>query len=376
MTNYVWTAVDQSGNKVVREIAAATADEAKYILLAQGYTDLELKEDDVIAAANAGFAERPKMFGQEISVTAQDRIKHRDDPPATVWNVLRQGLRQSLTGCVVVTAYLGYNVVYGHYITGLLLFVGMLAWVAFRLVLGLPSVYYRKLIQALDWNRWQEVLSLVQTLKAIERINVIKVPATELLRNRAKALVGLGDLAGGLAVARQCEGRPDCPAWLYHLLLASLHVIAKQYDQAIEYNLQAIAANPTSTAYLDLANRYARYLRDPVKARAALAAAEREPIVDIARPFQIRCRGIIAYLEGDYAAARRDLEAAIQLIEQAKNRPFRDGRLSVARAYLSCVLARQGELAEAKKVFALAREYLVATGEDELLAECRDLRVE
>jgi len=45
----------------------------------------------------------------------------------------------------------------------------------------------------------------------------------------------------------------------------------------------------------------------------------------------------------------------------------------VARAYLCCVLTKQGDLAGAKKCLALAKEYLVATKEAELLAECRKL---
>ena len=81
----------------------------------------------------------------------------------------------------------------------------------------------------------------------------------------------------------------------------------------------------------------------------------------------------MAYLEGDYVAAKRDLETAIELVEKAKGRPYRDGHLSVARAYLCCVLAKQGDLPAAKKCFAMAKEYLTATGEDELLAECHKL---
>jgi hypothetical protein len=104
-----------------------------------------------------------------------------------------------------------------------------------------------------------------------------------------------------------------------------------------------------------------------------MAEATKSPMRDDAKPFILRCEGIIAYLEGDYAAAKRDLEAAIDLVERARGRPYRDGHLSVARAYLCCVLAKQGDLAGAKKRLALAKEYLVATKEDELLAECREL---
>ena len=104
-----------------------------------------------------------------------------------------------------------------------------------------------------------------------------------------------------------------------------------------------------------------------------MAEAEKSPLPDFAKPFLIRCQGIIAYLEGNYATAKRDLEIAIERVEKAKGRPYRDGHLGVARAYLCCVLAKQGDLAGAKKCLALANNYLIATKEDELLAECRKL---
>jgi tetratricopeptide (TPR) repeat protein len=234
-------------------------------------------------------------------------------------------------------------------------------------------VYYHKLIKASDWYRWDEVISLIGTLRAVRKFSVTGVPETELIRNRAKALAGLGRLNEGLAEYKQCEGRPDCPSWLYKLFVASLYTTAKKYDKAIESNLLSIEEKPTPTAWADLSNRYARYKCDPLKARAAMAEADKSPMPDVAKPFRIRCLGIIAYLEGDYSTAKRELETAIELVDKAKSRPFRDGHLNVARAYLCCVLAKQGDLAAAKKNFALAKEYLVATKEDELLAECRQL---
>ena len=180
------------------------------------------------------------------------------------------------------------------------------------------------------------------TLQLIGRFSLVKVPATELTRNRAKALAGMGRLDEALAEYSQCQGRPDCPPWLYKLFVASLYTTARQHDKAIEYNLASIAAKPTSTAWADLANRYARYKSDAVKARSAMAEAEKSPLSDVAKPFCIRCQGIIAYLEGNYGAAKRDLQIAIELVEKAKGRPARDGHLSVARAYLCCVLAKQG----------------------------------
>ena len=371
MTNYVWTAKNKWGNVVVKEIAANTAAEAEAILRADGFSELKLREEEIMAAAQAGFSDQPKVFGEEIKVTAEQRIKSQDDPKVTFGDVIKQGVGQSKGLIFIVFFLIAYEIYRGNYVSAILLVVALLLWFAFLICVGLPSIYYRKLIHAADWSRWSEVLSLVETLKRIGRFGFIKVPATELTRYRAKAFVGMGKLQDGLVEFQQCEGRPDCPSWLYKLFVAGLYTVAKQYDKAIEFNLKAIEDNPTSTAWADLSYRYARYKRNPPKARDAMAEADKSPMPEIAKPFRIRCLGVIAYLEGDYSASRRDLETAISLVEKVKWRPFKDGHLCVARAYLCCVLAKQGDLAAAKRNFALAKEYLIATGEDELLAECR-----
>ena len=372
MTIYVWTAKNQFGHIVVREVAAESAEAAKTILLAQGYSEPVLKEDDIIAAARPGFPEKITVLGEEVKVSLEERIKGYDAPPATFWSSLKQGINESKLGCFILIAAAAFAGYRGNWTTVVLLMVALVAWLAFILCVCLPSIYYRKLHVASDWNRWNEMLSLVNTLRTIGRFSYIKVPESELIRNRARALTGLGRLDEALAEYNQFEGRPDCPSWLHKLHVGSLYVTAKHFDKAIECNLLSIAEKPTSTAWADLANRYARYQRDPAKARAAMAEADKSPIPEFAKPFRIRCLGIIAYLEGDFASAKRELETAIDMVEKAKGRPFRDGHLAVARAYLGCVLAKQGDSA-GKRHFALAKEYLIATHEDELLAEGRKL---
>jgi tetratricopeptide (TPR) repeat protein len=373
MTNYVWTATDKSGKKVVKEIEAATADDAKYVLLAQGYSNLELKEDEIISAIRAGFVKRTNTFGAELRVPAEARLKHRDDPTVTYWDVLRKGIGPSYLVLLALIIFAIYSGVRHEWKYCLLYAIVLVAWVAYILFSGIQSVYYRKLVKAEDWHQWDRVLSLVATLKLIGRFRKVKVSQSELIRRRAKALVGLGQLDEALQEYQQCEGLADCPTWLYKLFEASLYTAAKQYDKGIKLNLASIAEKSTPTAWIDLANRYARYKRDPVKARAAMAEGEKSPLPDFAKPFQIRCHGIISYLEGNYAAAKCELETAIEDVEKLKRRPYRDGHLSVARAYLCCVLAKQGDLPTAKQCLARAKRYLIATKEDELLAECREL---
>lgn len=373
MTNYVWTARDPSGSSVVKEIAAESAAEAESLLRASGYTDLVLKEDDVIAAVAAGFSERPTFFGEEIKVTAAGRLKHRDKTSTNFFSAILTGINRSKVFCLIIVGLAVFAGLGGHWVSVGILAIGLLAWLSFIVCLMSPLVYYQKLLKASDWERWDEVLSLVETLRKVRKFSVVGVPETELIRNRAKAIAGQGRLHEALTEYKQCEGRPDCPSWLYKLFVAMLYAVAKDYDKSIEYRLQSIAEKPGTIAWLDLGYLYARRKRDPVKAREAVAEADKSPLPDLAKPSRIRCLGIIAYLEGDYAAARSNLETSIALVDKAKGRPFRDGHLSIARAYLCCVLAKQGDLAGAKRCFALAKEYLIATKEDELLAECRQL---
>lgn len=373
MSKYFWTAKDKSGQKVVREVEAETAEESRAILVEAGYTELVLEGDEIMAAVQAGFPSTIKVLGEEVRVTTEQRLKHLDNPTVTFWDAIRKGIGQSKLMCVLLPLFAAYSGYREHWGSGLLLIIALLAWLTFIVCVSLPSVYYRKLIMASDWYRWSEVLSLVSSLESMGRFSFIKVPATELTRNRAKALAGMGRLDEALVEYKQCDGRPDCPTWLYNQFVGSLYTTAKQYDKGIESSLLSIAEKPTPTAWADLANRYARYKRDPVKAREAMAEADKSPVVEQAKPFRIRCLGIIAYLEGDYLTAKRHLETAIDMVEKAKGRPYRDGHLSVARAYLCCVLAKLGDLQAAKDCLALAHEYLIATEETDLLAECSKL---
>ena len=363
---YTWSARDKSGQRVVREVEARSAAEAQETLLADGYSELELKEDELMTAFRAGYS-------RKIRATAKQRVHRLENPSGTTWEIVKLRLNKGkivFLLLIVVSSYLYYC---RDFLVGGLMTFAFVFLLTSHLSVDLPLICYRRISLASDWNRWREVLALVQALKIFGKIRLTQVPDTELMRFRAMAFVGIGNLQKGIEEFQKSEGSPDRPAWLYKLLLAGFYSNAKQHDKAIELCLASISENPNATAWYDLANRYARYKRDAVKAREALTEAEKGPALAHLKPYQARCRGIIANLEGDYSAAKRDLESAIHLLEQIKWRPGKDGHLAIARAYLCCVLATQGDMEMAKKNLNLARKYLVATDEDELLAECRRL---
>ncbi len=373
VTNFVWKAKDRFGRPVVREVPAYTAEESRTILTAEGCTELTLVQDEVMAAGTAGMSDKITVMGEEVRVTAQDKVKHFGKPPATFVNVLWQSIGQSKSILLVVLLIAAYEIHERTPNALIYLGIGLLAWLAFVVCVSLPRIYYARLHMAATWSRWTEVLEIVATLQRINKFHFIKLPAAELGRHRAQALAGLGKLPEALEEYSHYENQPGCPSWLYKAFVANLYATAKQYDAAIEWNLKSIQEKPTATMYLDLANRYARLKKDPVRARTAIAQAEKGTLTEIAIPYDKRCRGIVAYLEGNWATARQELEISLRMMESTPHVPGRVGTISIAKGYLCCVLARQGEHAAAKKNLEGAREYLVATGEDELLAECEQL---
>lgn len=371
MGKYVWTAKDPSGSPVVREIEANSIEESKSALQAEGCTELELKSEEVMEVATAGMPRKFQVLGKEVEITAAERLKHRGKRPPTILSALGRGIAQSKWFFILMLIIAAWEFYRGRMTSLILTGAGVILWLVFLVVIRTPGIYYGRLHKAADWYRWQEVLDIVDRLKQIGKFHFIKIPPLELGRQRAKALAGLGRLTEAVAEFSEFENQPNCPGWMYKASLAGIHDIAKQHTKAVAYNLDAIREKPTAVLYLDLANRYVRYLKDPDKARAALAETEKETLMDIAKPFLFRCRGILAFLEGDNTTAKQEFEASLAAMEKFPHVPYRDGHISVTKAYLCCVLANQGDVPAAKRNFMAAKEYLVATGETELLERCQ-----
>lgn len=373
MTNYVFQATSSSGNRALREVQAASAANARRMLQAEGCTEIELFEDEIGAATAQQFEQNVTVLGEPLTVTASDRFKYRDRTSPSVGRALWDGAWQSKGLIAFMLVVIAWLIFCEHYKSAIVGVISIAAWILFLVGVSLPLIYYNKLHRAVDWNRWDEVLNLVGKLEANRKINFIKVPEAELARNRAKALAGLGRLEEGLACYQKYADTPGCPSWLHKALTAGLYDTAKQYDMAIEYTRLSMAEKDYPAMHSDQAYRYARHKRDAANARQSLNEAEKAEFSKSTRPFLLRARGMVCYLENNDPEARRAFEEALDGMERTRNEPFRDGSIGVTKAHLACVLARQGELELARKHFADATPYLNATKQMDLLAECRTL---
>ncbi len=370
MPTYIWSALDSSGQKVFREIQANNSNESKQVLVDEGCTELILVQDEIMDAANAAFPKKIEILGEKITITTRERIKHFGKGSPTLFSAILSAFSQGKQMVALIVILFVFGLYRGSTLSFPLLAFSLLAWILFVVAVSLPGIYYGRLHKAADWAEWNQVLKIVTSLQNLGKIHFIKVPAPELARYRAKALAGLGRLPEALELYKNFEGQPGCPTWLFHAFVAGIYDTAKQHDHALEHNLISLKEQPTPSMYIDYANRMLRYKSDPATARLALAEAEKSTIPDIATPFYLRCQGVLAYLEKDYVSAKNALESALEIMERTRNQPYRDGHISVTRAYLSCVLVRLGDLKSAGDQFEKARSYLEATGETELIAEC------
>jgi tetratricopeptide (TPR) repeat protein len=198
----------------------------------------------------------------------------------------------------------------------------------------------------------------------------VKVPDLELSRFEAHALAKLGRLSDAVLLYSRLENKPGLPSWLFKCHLASIYDSGRDHDTALKLSNEAITLKPDSILYVDHANRLARYFQDPAGARAALQHVDMDLLVDLSKPYVIRLRGIVAWLEDDFANARRDLEAAIEGMEKTCHIPGRAGNIAVAKGYLCCVCAELGDMETARKCWKEARVYLLATKETKLISDC------
>jgi hypothetical protein len=185
MPNFLWTAKDNSGKTVAREITADTIEESKAILLAEGCTDLELKTDEIIDAIRERSANR-------IKISAEQRLKHLNNPSNTFSKLIFKIAAQDMWFHSLAILVLAFAVYRGHEAVAMITGISWGGWITAKIWLGLPSIRYARLNKAKDWYRWTEVLTLAEKLERMRSGYIAKLLPLEFPRVRAQALAGMG----------------------------------------------------------------------------------------------------------------------------------------------------------------------------------------
>jgi tetratricopeptide (TPR) repeat protein len=311
--------------------------------------------------------DKVEFLGEVAEVTAELRVGFRN---RSVTSILLEGFAKDTPFFLIVGGALAFCI-YRQLLTGsIICLVLLVGWPAFKISLGLPLILFKRLTDARDWKRDEEVFRLVNQIRSINRYHFVKTPEAELIRAEANALARQGRLADAIKLHSTTENQPGVAPWLYKAYLAAIYDSAGDHEPAIRLTEEAIAIRPDPVLYIDYANRLARYRNDAPSARAALEHVDMGLVVEVIKPSVARLRGIIAWLERDYEAARRELETAITGMEKTRHIPFRTGNISVAKGYLCCVQSKLGNTEAARKSWHEAKSYLVATKETDLIKAC------
>jgi tetratricopeptide (TPR) repeat protein len=370
MPQYLWNCTSPEGKETAVRIEAADATEARQRLQGQGYTNLQLLTDECYAAAKESFG----ADARQVSLSAEQEAAFFRQPSTSFLRLLGQSLRFGLLLYLVLAAIVAFRVARSAQWRTMdtiyvVIAVAFTLWIAFK---SSGSYLFAKLNEAKDWHQWDEVLRQLRRIETFNRFTWGKLPPSTIARYRAEALAAKGQVQTALQVLeiyRHTEGMPE---WLFLAYVAGIYDRAKDFDHAIEYNRQAIAADPGKAALLvDLAFRLIFRKRDVPAARQAIAEAEQHEQTVMAKPFQSRVRGLIALEEGDYATARDYFARALDLLLPFQGKPLVFGNLMLTSACLALAEAKLGHRAAAQALLQKATPYLEATEEKDLLQRCR-----
>jgi tetratricopeptide (TPR) repeat protein len=366
MPEYLVTGRNASGSSVTERVDATSADEAVQIFRERGYDEIVLHTDDVGAryirqSAVASFM-TPRQFlwfrNLPVPLAGFLLVTLKAYQRGWYWNVAALALLlyrywEGLWWGALDTALLIY-----------LLFPVMFALVA-PLFLGAAGRYNR-LIDAVAWGRWDEVLARADSLSG-------KVSPEEVAFQKAKALAGLGRLDEGLRLVEPFADGTTIPGWLYWSRLASVFSTARRMDDSKAAMEKALALAPdNATLLVDMADSEVWLRRNPRRARELLARARAHAISDLIQPHVMKIEGLIRLEEGDAREARELLETAFNKVAAFRHAsPLVGAMLDRMHAALALACAAEGDAVAARRHFQLARPRLLALKLDDALGRCQ-----
>lgn len=221
------------------------------------------------------------------------------------------------------------------------------------------------------WHEWQRVL---RWLPLLEWNPLVRAPAVRFTARarRARALVGLGRVEEGLALFDAAAAKGMVPRPTAQAMRSSLLLLARRHDEAIALRRAASESDPKML--WDTVIALLRYGGDVAEARALLASREGQAVTQLEQVARDYSRALLAIVDQRFSEALELLSTARGLAEQVMVSvpALRDSYQALIDAYRAIALAGSGDAVGAQRLFGSVTPFLVATGEEELLAQCRE----
>lgn len=395
MLSFSFRAKTKNGKVIIDRINAESVEEAWSILERQGYMAIELLDNEITAIKLNDENSRLRVqFSAEkaLSMQAQKSIvlklikKFFSFPYISILLIWLSGFIYFYTTNFLDEYDLLFRTSEGDirwelvykfillskdfYVYLIIVVVGYLLWFTKQV---LPMVMYNQALEASAWCRWREVEQWMRRLQRWKNSFKIPFPDHELLFRLATAEAGQGRLAEALHRVAHLETDSSLIPGFYHCRLASLFLVNRDFQQALDCQRKAFAINPSSTNTISLAHTLAQRFADYSTAQALLDELNDKKLSLMEKLFACYVRGIIALETGHPNQTCQYLQKVFSLGDNF-GLPLMQGMLLEVHAYYALALVAMGKAEIAEKHFKLAYPMLITQGEAELIARCDKAR--
>ena len=365
MHEYLVTGRTADGEVTTEIVEAASGDEAVRAFEDRGYTDVVLHTSETLARWHKASSLAKFMRPREMVA-----IRTMGVGPQSAFLVRKMyaKLWPLLVLCVLpIAVYVAFDLEIDWFVWGMLFMIPVPLLISLGLMFVGSGPRYRRLLVAVGWGDWPEVLRLVPRVK-------MKLPPMELPLRKAQALAGLGRMPEALLEYDKLDDMPDVSRGVYWTFRALVYISGHDRANALVAMERAVELMPDNPDVLiDLAALVTVVRRDLPRAKQLLAEAGRHALADTTYPFYQAGHGLIALAENRPAVAVKCLEEAVSLVE-----PFLSGNPSVryhlARlgGHLALAYAASGDREAARHEADRVRPVLRANRDATMLARLED----
>ena len=375
MPTYLWTGKTPSGREEAERITADTPEAARKILEDHAWTDLRQHTTEIhhFAQQQGEAASDPNYRPQ---LTPQQELAFIKGTAPGLWQNWLKSLRESITTILILSACLAWAIYRQRTLfivtSGALLAVVVFLFPVLHLWFSQTKNAFHKLHAARNWRRWDEVLKCLDQMQNAQSSTKIGIGEAEMARYRALALSGLGQVDEAVQGFSEAAEKSNMPRWLFHVHLATIYSVAKQYDRGLEmYRLALDEATDKSVVWIDMGIYLVERFDRVDEAKQLLALAEGAQLSELARNYLPNLRGKIACREQHYVAAERHMRETLAGYEAQPPKKYYifEPAILICKGYLAVSCAAQGKKDEARKFFAASGEYLSVVCLDELVTQ-------